>query len=261
MSNNKLSENQIADLAIISHKELSSRGIQGTPYFSPVATILSTTAATKRVLYTDGDVYFRDAGIDSGDSVIITSGAAAGLYTVDTVLSDIEFSVLEVIANSASSGTSAFYHPEASEEVGFVGVGALKSSLSVGTALKDLDYARPLTNDNAGAITVRQIVYLKTDGDVDLALASILDLNTHSLGIVVDASIASGATGQVAVKSGAIIDGYSGLIPGAVYVSRLSAGSFTQDVSTFVGGEHVFSVGRAIDSTRIIFEPDHLVRL
>jgi hypothetical protein len=115
------------------------------------------------------------------------------------------------------------------------------------------------TNDNSSAITVGQVVYIKANGNVDLAQANVANLADFHLGIVKDASIAPAASGLVTVRDGEIIGGFSGLTPGQrVYVSRSTAGALTQSLAGFVAGEFVYAVGRAISATQISFDPEFL---
>jgi hypothetical protein len=119
------------------------------------------------------------------------------------------------------------------------------------------DGSRSYTNDNGSAITIGQIVYIKTDGDVDLAQATVAAIADAQLGIVKDASIASAADGLIFVKDGSIISGFTGLTIGAkLYVSRATAGAYTQSLAGFVAGEMVYSLGRAISATEIAFDPE-----
>jgi hypothetical protein len=118
---------------------------------------------------------------------------------------------------------------------------------------------KSLTNDNGSAITAGQIVYIKSNGNVDLAQANVSALDDAQLGVVKDASIASAASGYVYVKDGEILSGFSGLTPGAlVYVSRSSAGGTTQSLSGFVATEHVYAIGRAVSATEIAFDPEYM---
>lgn len=113
------------------------------------------------------------------------------------------------------------------------------------------------TNDNAGAITVGQVVYIKANGNVDLAQANVANLADFHLGIVADASISAAAAGLITVRDGEIIGGFSGLTPGAkVYVSRATPGALVQSLSGFVAGEFVYCVGRALSATQISFDPE-----
>lgn len=137
-----------------------------------------------------------------------------------------------------------------------------QDGIRVGVSGVSADYTEQLTNDNAGSITVRQIVYEKSNGNVDLAVATNAALISAKLGVVHDASIGTGVTGAIVVRPGARVGGFTGLTPGAaVYVSRSSAGAVTQDLSDFVAGEQVVRVGHAVSSTAIIFQPAHVIEL
>ena len=119
------------------------------------------------------------------------------------------------------------------------------------------DYAITKQNDNGSPITANQIVYVKANGNVDLALASVTSLHSFELGIVEAASIAAAASGKIILKRGATVAGFTGLTPGKkLYVSRSTAGSWQHDLTGFVAGEFVYSVGRAIDTTRVSYDPN-----
>ena len=116
---------------------------------------------------------------------------------------------------------------------------------------------KSFVNDNAGTISAGQIVYIKSNGNMDLALAGTAAIADGQLAIVKDASILSAASGVVYVKDGEIIGGFSGLTIGAkLFVSRAAAGSYTQSLSGFVAGEMVYCIGRAISATEIVFDPE-----
>lgn len=123
------------------------------------------------------------------------------------------------------------------------------------------DYDRTLTNGGATAVSAGQVVYLDSTGKVQgLALASTTNLDQYEV-FIADAALAgSTGTGRCVVRVGAIVAGFTGLTPGkSVYVSRSTAGGVTQDVSqstgSFVSGENVYKVGRAISATEIRFQP------
>lgn len=119
------------------------------------------------------------------------------------------------------------------------------------------DDAKTLVNDNASAITVRKIVYIKADGDVDLAAADVANLSDFALGVVEDASIAAAASGKIVVRPGAIIGGFSGLTPGLeYYVDKAAPGSMVDLASlTLASGDTLYFVGRAISATELCFDP------
>lgn len=118
-----------------------------------------------------------------------------------------------------------------------------------------VDHAVSLVNDNGSAITVRKVVYIKTNGAVDLASKSTANLDLAELGMVEDASIATTATGKISVRRGAIVGGFTALVPGEKYFVD-SAGSIAKysDI-TFSAGNKVYSVGRALSATEIVFNP------
>lgn len=122
-----------------------------------------------------------------------------------------------------------------------------------------VDFAVAKTNDNAGAITARQVVYVKSNGNVDLALAS-ATIADAELGLVEDASIATTASGKITFRRGAIVGGFSGLTPGKMqYVHRTTAGALTESLAGFVAGEFVFAVGRALSATQVLFNPEFII--
>ena len=84
------------------------------------------------------------------------------------------------------------------------------------------DYTKAFTNDNASSITVRQVVYVKSNGNVDLAQATVAGLADGVIGLVAAASIATTASGTITVRAGAVIGGFTGLTAGkAVYLSLI----------------------------------------
>jgi hypothetical protein len=118
--------------------------------------------------------------------------------------------------------------------------------------IADLISKRTVINDEAGAITVGQLVYVSGQGattEVKLALATSAATARFD-GLVADASIASAASGKI------LLDGISTVIPTAlldgggpwpagalVYVSPTTAGNYTSTIPSAVG-EWVVKVGR-----------------
>ena len=115
---------------------------------------------------------------------------------------------------------------------------------------------RSFANDNAGTISVNQVVYIKANGNVDLAKANVSGLEGVYVALVKDATILTTATGKVTVKPGALISGFSGLTPGVKqYISRATAGALTESLAGFVTNEVVYSVGYALSATEIVYQP------
>lgn len=121
------------------------------------------------------------------------------------------------------------------------------------------DDAETLTNDNAGTISQRQVVYVKSDGDVDLAQANGTYDEGTQFGLVEDATIPTTAGGKITLRAGAKVPGFTGLTIGVpIYLSRSSAGGYAQNLSGFVAGEHVVSLGKVLSATTILFNPRYL---
>jgi hypothetical protein len=121
------------------------------------------------------------------------------------------------------------------------------------------DDAKTFTNDNAGAITVRQVAYVKANGNVDLADAD-LALGDFALGVVEDASIASAGSGKIVVRPGAIIGGFSGMTPGKRQYVSATAGGLTETAPSG-SGQSVYKVGRALSATELLFEPEFILSI
>jgi len=132
------------------------------------------------------------------------------------------------------------------------------TSISVSGSGVAVNFAESRTNDNAGSITATQIVYIKSNGHVDLASATTQD-NTASLGVVKDASIATTASGNIYERPGAWIGGFSSLTVGApVYLSTTS-GATTQSLTGFSAGNFVWQLGTALSATTIEWNPIFLI--
>jgi len=116
-----------------------------------------------------------------------------------------------------------------------------------------------VTNNNAGAITICQAVYVDAAGTVDLAKADASG-TARAIALVRAASIANAASGG-AVTDGVLTattgqwDGIAGttggLTAGAVYyLSKDTAGSLTETAPTAIG-DLVVEVGTALSSTEL----------
>lgn len=132
------------------------------------------------------------------------------------------------------------------------------TTLVVGASGVALNASDAYVNDNAGTVSVGQVVYIKTNGHIDLA-SNVVASNLVDIGIVKDATIAAAGTGNVWTQEGIKISGFSGLTPGApVYVSN-TAGALTQSTSGFTAGQFVYQVGYALTASVIRFEPSFLI--
>lgn len=111
------------------------------------------------------------------------------------------------------------------------------------------------SNDNAGTAAALAAVYIKPNGNVDLASAASPSIETSAIGITA-ASIGAGASGPVYLRRGTIIPGLSGLAPGAmVYLSKATPGALTQSTTGFDPNTMVVPVGWAKSATELIYAP------
>jgi hypothetical protein len=121
------------------------------------------------------------------------------------------------------------------------------------------DDAKPYVNDNAGTVTVRQVAYIKSNGNVDLAIATNALLTDAQLVVCEDTTVASAASGKFKMRAGAIIPGFTGLTPGAEYfIDNTTAGAInTYAGITWATGNQVVRVGKASSATELIFDPEY----
>lgn len=135
---------------------------------------------------------------------------------------------------------------------------ALKADLTVVNAP-----AVSLTNKQGGgtSITIRQVVFQSAEGQVQKAIASgSYGIGTF-FGMVKDASIADNALGSIFVpEKGTQVSGFSGLdVALPVYLSRTVAGGYQQDLTGFVAGDKVVSLGKVLTPAILIFDPKFLL--
>lgn len=115
------------------------------------------------------------------------------------------------------------------------------------------------TNGNTGSITVGQAVYIKSNGDIDLAMAD-ASATAKVVGVVADATIATGTSGNIRT-SGALasadwttVTGSATLTPGErYYLDNTSAGMLTATPPDATG-EFVVAVGMALSTTELLVE-------
>jgi len=115
------------------------------------------------------------------------------------------------------------------------------------------------TNDNAGTIVIGAPVYVKSNGNVDLARANAAG-TTEVFGLVRDTSIATTASGKV-VLSGIVIattgqwdavtGGSGGLTPGADYFLDAATAGMLTTTAPSTGGQYVAAIGKALSTTKM----------
>jgi hypothetical protein len=117
-----------------------------------------------------------------------------------------------------------------------------------------VDHAISKQNDNASTISTLKVVFIKANGNVDLAEKNTVGLDLTELGIT-EEGISSGSSGKVIFRRGAIIDGFTSLTPGEKYYVNTSGDIAKYSDITFSSGDFVYSVGHALSATQIIFNP------
>jgi hypothetical protein len=125
------------------------------------------------------------------------------------------------------------------------------------------------TNNNAGAITIGQAVYVDGAGTVDLAQADAA-ATTKVLGLVADVSIAAAASGGITTDGvltattgqwDAVTGQVGGLTAGSQYwLSAATAGALTTTAPTATG-EYVAPVGVAMSTTELEITIGHTILL
>jgi len=134
-----LTRDDIADLDILDAIELESDG--SSSYLFRSESIGTVTSGTKQVSIPAGLLLAADNGIGPGDIVVITGNAAAGTYTVDQVIDQQTFSVVESIPDAAG-GSVDFIHAAGAGRIGVDTTGfASSSATTLSALLEDLDAA------------------------------------------------------------------------------------------------------------------------
>jgi hypothetical protein len=117
------------------------------------------------------------------------------------------------------------------------------------------DFTRPFTAGGAGSLG--DPVYIASDGDVEVADADAAG-SAQAVGIVVSAP--NGATTFVAgnkvdvAGAGAIVTGYSGLTPGALYYASTTAGAIEDTAPAGASADFLWIIMRALSATTVRVE-------
>lgn len=208
-----------------------------------------------------GEMWFvkDDTSLDDADGyTVYTAGTASavpwsGVTGTPTTVAG--YGITDVLSTAVQSGTITDGVTKAPTHDAVFDALALKADAA--TAVSYVETG--LTNNEGGAITVRQAVYLTSAANVQLAQANDTLAPWTKIRMVKTASIADGNGAGEFWKPGATVAGFTGLtFGGPVYLSRSSAGGYQQDLSGFVAGEHVVLLGRAISTTEIEFNPEYL---
>lgn len=108
-----------------------------------------------------------------------------------------------------------------------------------------------------GAFSAFRAVYVDAAGKVQAAAKNTANLDEKVVGIVTEAATAEDDPFVVEVytRRGAIIDGFTGLTAGKEYfINSAGALALFADI-TWANGDFVYSVGRALTATHIVYDP------
>lgn len=127
-------------------------------------------------------------------------------------------------------------------------------AMEVGADNIGVDFSVAKTNDNASPVTIRKVVYVKANGNIDLATKANASKDVELL-ITRDASVPASGSGKFIARRGAIIPGFTGLTPGAEYMINTAGDIALYSAITYAVGEYVHIVGKALSATELIFNP------
>jgi len=209
--------------------------------------------------------------ITAGVLKIVTDAGGAMTFSAGSLAILLQGSTLSQSALGLKVAAAGITETELNTSVagnGITGGGGSALAVGAGDGIKvgsndvAVDYTKSLVNNDAGTITVRQVVWVRTDGQVGLADANTSGLGVLKIGVVYDATIATTAAGLITVRDGAVIPGYTGLTIGKkVYIGKGTPGAYTQDISTYTTGDHVYRVGYAVSATEVEFSPEYEIEL
>lgn len=154
-----VAKEDITDVDIVDARELAS---DGTDAYQSGVGVVSVTASTKTVVVSGGLVY-NDNPVEADDLVTIAGNAAAGDYTVDAVIDDTTFTVVESTTD-ATGGTVTFYHPPGATKVGVDDTTLNLTSDNVQAALEAI-----VGIGSAGAAhkTLRHLIHFISEGPAE----------------------------------------------------------------------------------------------
>jgi hypothetical protein len=136
-----------------------------------------------------------------------------------------------------------------------VSVQVQSGSLKIASNMIAVDHAVSAQNDNASTVAANKAVFIKTNGNFDLA-TKVTASDSVALAFT-EESIASSASGKIVVRRGAIISGFTSLTPGEKYFVNTSGDVAKYTDISFSAGDFVYSVGRALSATEILFDPEY----
>lgn len=177
----RIDPNDIADSGFVSEAELAAIGSAGFRTESLVDVVSGTISVAASVTLIN-----YDDPIQSGDLVLISGNAAAGLYTVDTTPTLNTFTVVEAIVD-AVGGTGEFRHPPGAKRVGLDLSGLNRMTIAnVQEALAELDGAQPNAHAASHAENDTDEIFAEDLGANDGGSTTLLMRTTGTGGWVLD---------------------------------------------------------------------------
>lgn len=142
---NTITKSDLSDIDFVDSQELISDGYYSNAGMYLISTIVSTTSGSKEIVINlpadfEGISDKSEHPAASGDYVWLsgTSGAD-GYYTIDQIIDNLTFSVIENI-NTSTGGNINFFYSVGSKQVGFNPTGLTYiSSNNVQDAIKEVD--------------------------------------------------------------------------------------------------------------------------
>lgn len=146
-----ISRSDVSDLEFVDAQELLS---DGTNCYKASVSVTSVVGSSKTVTVSGG-LEYGDDPVRPKDIITISGNAAAGTYTVASVLSDTQLTVTESIVD-AVGGTATFQYPPGASSVG---VNPSQLTYSIKNTLQGVleDISLSIHSDNGRLI-------FKTDG-------------------------------------------------------------------------------------------------
>jgi len=168
-------------------------------------------------------------------------------------------------AKVASGGVTAVEINSSALGNGMTGGSGTTLAVSGGDGIKvstsvEVDYAETFENAEGVAVTVRQVGILNSAGKFVLANAADANLGKATFVMCQETTLANAASGKFVLREGASVSGFSGLVPGKVYLSKTD-GAITQDTSAYVIGDSIVCLGTAKASDTIKWAPFYEIEL
>lgn len=225
---NEISKEQIFDTDIVEEDELSSAGVASTAFLTGL-TITNINSGTKQVTFSANDLI--EKRVSKYDILVISTGAAAGTYTIDTVVDELNLRVNEAIV-STTSGAAAIYYRSGAQIIGFDPTSTLHASTTVKGALREL-YDKAV---KPRVVKVSSNPVLGEYSSIAAALASITDAATNNRYIIEVYPGVYAENNPVVMKSYVHIVGMGG-----PRLTRVEAANANQDL--FTGAHNTFMSG------------------